>query len=118
MNSSFGAGGAVASRTVTSLYHTKSSLAVFSSFTYTYHEVGNRTAVEELDSRVTWTHDNTYQLTAEHRTGTSPFAIKHSYDALGNRLEESLLYRATAELLGSKTWIVGCGVIGGLQHDN
>jgi YD repeat-containing protein len=72
---------------VTKLYNLKSDGTVLSSFDYAYDKVGNRTAVLEADgSRVTWSYDNTYQLTGEHRTGTSPYRDTYTYDPSGNRL--------------------------------
>ena len=77
---------------LTRLANLKSDGSIISRFTYTYDNAGNRTtevrSEPALDSRTTFSYDNTYQLTSEHRTGTSPFAITHTYDALGNRLEE------------------------------
>jgi YD repeat-containing protein len=72
---------------LTKLYNLKSDGSVISSFDYSYDKVGNRTAVLEADgSRVTWSYDATYQLTGEHRTGTSAYRDTYSYDPTGNRL--------------------------------
>jgi RHS repeat-associated protein len=35
--------------------------------------------------RVTYTYDNDYRLTREHRTGSTPFDITYTYDDAGNR---------------------------------
>ncbi len=68
------------------MYNLKSTGAVISSFDYVYDNVSNRTSVKESTDRVTWTYDNTYQLTAEHRDGANAYAHTFTYDALGNRL--------------------------------
>ncbi|MCA9031259.1 MAG: hypothetical protein KDA66_10645, partial [Planctomycetaceae bacterium] len=41
--------------------------------------------VEADGSRVTWLYDNTYQLTGEHRSGTTPYRNTFTYDSRGNR---------------------------------
>jgi uncharacterized protein RhaS with RHS repeats len=33
-----------------------------------------------------WSYDATYQLTGEHRTGSSPYLDTYTYDPTGNRL--------------------------------
>ena len=60
--------------------------ATISSFDYVYNDAGNRTRIAEADgSRVTWSYDDTYQLLAEYRTGTSPYRNTFAYDPAGNR---------------------------------
>ncbi len=60
---------------------------MISRFDYGYDKTGNRTGVLEADgSRVTWSYDATYQLTGDHRTGTTPYRDTYTYDAAGNRL--------------------------------
>ena len=72
---------------VTNLFHLKSDNSVFSAFTYTYDKTGNRTqVVEDTGDRVTWTYDDTYQLTREHRSGTDAYNVTYTYDPVGNRL--------------------------------
>ena len=69
------------------LANLRSDNSVISKFDYQYDAVGNRIASLEADnSRVTYTYDNAYQLTGEHRTGTSPYDNRFSYDSTGNRL--------------------------------
>ena len=76
-----------AASNLTRLANLKSDGTTISSFDYDYNKVGNRTAVQEADgSRVTWSYDATYQLTGEHRTGSTPYRDTYTYDASGNRL--------------------------------
>ncbi|MCA8990770.1 MAG: RHS repeat-associated core domain-containing protein [Planctomycetaceae bacterium] len=71
---------------LTTLANLKSDNTVISKFDYQYDAVGNRKSVVEADgSRVTWLYDNTYQLTGEHRTGTTPYRNTFTYDSRGNR---------------------------------
>lgn len=64
----------------------KSDGSIISQFDYQYDKAGSRTAVLEADgSRVTWSYDVTYQLTAEHRTGNTPYRNTFTFDAGGNR---------------------------------
>jgi RHS repeat-associated protein len=57
-----------------------------SSFAYRVDGVGNRQGVTESDgTRVTWSYDNTYQLTHEQRSGKNAYNVTYSYDAVGNR---------------------------------
>ncbi|MGD9712405.1 MAG: RHS repeat domain-containing protein [Thermomicrobiales bacterium] len=71
---------------LTRLANLKSDGTTISSFDYAYDNTGNRTAVLEADgSRVTWSYDTTYQLTGEHRTGTTPYRNTFTYDPAGNR---------------------------------
>ncbi len=72
---------------LTRLANLKSDGTTISSFGYKYDKVGHRTAVLEADgSRVTWSYDATYQLTGEHRTGSSAYRDTYTYDPTGNRL--------------------------------
>ncbi|REJ91913.1 MAG: RHS repeat protein [Planctomycetota bacterium] len=72
---------------LTRLANLKSDGTTISSFNYDYDKVGNRTVVLEADgSRVTWSYDATYQLTGEHRTGSTPYRDTYTYDPAGNRL--------------------------------
>ena len=88
----------------------KSDNTVVSRFTYAYDNVGNRSAVAESDgSRVTWTYDDTYQLTRERRSGAVSFDVTYTYDAVGNRLAQidsaartTYAYDAANELLTAK----------------
>ena len=48
--------------------------------------MSNRTSVVETNGdRVTWTYDDTYQLTREQRSGANAYDTKFTYDALGTR---------------------------------
>ena len=54
----------------TGVSNKKSDASVIASFGYNYDEVGNRTGVTEANGdKVTWSYDNTYQLTRERRDG-------------------------------------------------
>jgi RHS repeat-associated protein len=71
---------------LTVLANMDSSAAYISRFDYEYDDVGNRKNVLEVSGdRVTWSYDNTYQLTAEHRSGSNAYAQTFTYDAAGNR---------------------------------
>ena len=49
---------------MTALRNLKSDLSVISVFTYSYDTIGNRTGVQEANGDlVTWSYDETYQLT-------------------------------------------------------
>ena len=72
---------------LTNLYNLKSDGSVISNFDYGYDNTENRTHVVEANGdRVTWSYDDTYQLTAEHRSGPNAYAHTFSYDPAGNRL--------------------------------
>ncbi len=76
-----------AASNLTTLCNLKDTGTVISRFDYGYDKTGNRTGVLEADgSRVTWSYDATYQLTGDHRTGTTPYRDTYTYDAAGNRL--------------------------------
>ena len=75
-----------AANRLTKLANLKSDGTTISSFEYKYDRAGNRTSVLEADgSRVTWSYDATYQLLAEHRTGSTPYRNTFTYDSRGNR---------------------------------
>ena len=75
------------SSVITQITHRKSDNSVIQTLDYTYDSVGNRISLAESDGgHVTWFYDNSYQLTAEHRTGTITHAATFSYDPAGNRL--------------------------------
>ena len=58
------------------------------SYASTYSPAGRRTQITESDGSVeTYAYDAKGRLAAEARTGTNPFSITHSYDAVGNRLQ-------------------------------
>ena len=64
-----------------------STNTTLSSFSYALDAVGNRKRVVEVTgNRVTWTYDNTYQLTNEQRSGSNSYNITYTYDPVGNRL--------------------------------
>ena len=47
---------------------------MISSFDYRYNDIGNQVAVGKASGdRVTWTYDDTSQLTSEHHSGTNAF---------------------------------------------
>jgi YD repeat-containing protein len=63
--------------------------AVISIFTYSYDAAGNRTGVAEANGdRVTWSYDETSQLTREQRAGDHAYDVTYSYDPVGNRLTQ------------------------------
>jgi YD repeat-containing protein len=69
------------------LRNLKSDQSIISIFTYTYDAVGNRLGVSEANGDlVTWSYDETYQLTREQRTGANVYDITYTYDGVGNRL--------------------------------
>jgi len=69
------------------LANIRSSGTTISSFEYSYDGAGNRLGVVEANGdRVTWTYDNTYQLTRERRSGANAYDITYTYDGVGNRL--------------------------------
>jgi YD repeat-containing protein len=69
----------------TAVRNLKSDRSVISIFTY--DNAGNRSAVAEASGDlVTWSCDNTYQLTREQRSGTNSYDITYTYDPVGNRL--------------------------------
>jgi len=71
---------------MTGVTNRKSDATVISSFGYNYDEVGNRTWVTEANGdKVTWSYDNTYQLTRERRDGDYSYDVTYTYDAVGNR---------------------------------
>ncbi|MEQ9586379.1 MAG: RHS repeat-associated core domain-containing protein [Parvibaculaceae bacterium] len=60
---------------------------MISSFDYRYNDINNRMAVGEASGdRVTWTYDNSSQLTSEHRSGANACRNTFVYDPVGNRL--------------------------------
>jgi RHS repeat-associated protein len=71
---------------VTFLGNYKSDGTAISSFADAWDASGNRTSRVEADgNRVTWSYDNTYQLTRERRSGANSYDVTYSYDASGNR---------------------------------
>jgi YD repeat-containing protein len=72
---------------LTGQFNRKADGTMISSFEYQLDPTGNRTAVAEATGqRTTWSYDETYQLTNEHRSGTGGFNTTHVYDPAGNRL--------------------------------
>ena len=60
------------------------------SFSYQYNAVNNRVgAIESGGSNVSFANDAISQLVSEIRTGTNPYSISYSFDALGNRVSEN-----------------------------
>ena len=71
---------------MTELSNRTSGGAVLSSFDYSYDNVGNRTGLVEANgNRVTWSYDNTDQLTRERRSG-----IVGVGDVVGDQLKSQL----------------------------
>jgi RHS repeat-associated protein len=71
---------------LTELRNVQSDGTVLSSFAYTCDAVGNRTQVVEANGDVvSWSYDNTYQLTNERRSGANAYNVTYTYDAVGNR---------------------------------
>jgi len=59
---------------LTAQYNLTSSATIISSFDYEYDKTGNRTSVVEANGdRVTWSYDDTYQLTNEQRSGANAY---------------------------------------------
>jgi YD repeat-containing protein len=60
---------------------------LISGYSYQLDPAGNRTSVLEGDGvRVTWTYDQTSQLTSEHRSGAHAYFHTFTYNGAGNRL--------------------------------
>ena len=95
---------------LTRLANLKSDGTVISRFDYGYDAVRNRTRVVEADGNlVTWTYDNTYQLTRERRSGADSYDVTYTYDPAGNRgtmlqsaVTTTYVYDAANELLTLK----------------
>jgi len=74
---------------LTAVRNLKSDRSVISVFTYSYDSIGNRTGVQEANGDlVTWSYDETYQLTREQRSGDNAYDTTFSYDGVGNRLTQ------------------------------
>jgi len=72
---------------LTALRNLKSDRSVLSIFSYSYDNVGNRNGVAEANGDlVTWSYDNSYQLTREQRSGSNAYDVTYTYDSVGNRL--------------------------------
>jgi RHS repeat-associated protein len=57
-----------------------------SSYSYSYDALGNRQRVlEATGDIVTWTYDNSSQLTRERRSGLHAYNVSYNYDPIGNR---------------------------------
>jgi RHS repeat-associated protein len=89
------------------LANIKSDGTTISSFDYRYDAAGNRDRlIESSGVRVTWTYDNTYQLTREQRGGANSYDTTYVYDAAaGNRtlkidggVRTTSAYNATNEI--------------------
>jgi YD repeat-containing protein len=62
------------------LANIKSDGTTISSFYYALDAVGNRTRVVEVDgTRVTWSHDNSYQLKRETRSAVNGYDVTYSF---------------------------------------
>jgi len=71
---------------VTDITHFQSDDTVLAGQSYQYDPVGNKLRVAESSGdRVTWTYDENNRLISEHRTGTQPYRITHTYDLADNR---------------------------------
>lgn len=64
--------------------------SVLSSFAYELNRAGIRTSVTEYEgSKVAYGYDKLNRLVSETRTGSHPYSIVYSYDAVGNRLTQT-----------------------------
>ena len=71
-----------------SLTHRNAGNVVLQSFTNAYTPAGRRSQVTEQDGSVeAYSYDASGRLIAEVRTGSTPFNITHTYDAVGNRTQ-------------------------------
>ena len=71
---------------MTRIANLKSDNSVISQFDYQYDPVGNKIQITTASgSLTTYSYDNTYKLTAEHRTGPNPYQNNYAYDSTGNR---------------------------------
>jgi len=71
---------------LTRLSNLKPDNTTLSSFRDTWDNGGNRTSrIENNGDRVTWSYDDTYQLTRERRSGANAYDVTYSYDGAGNR---------------------------------
>ena len=81
---------------------------IISSFDYSCDNVGNRaTVVESNGDRVTWSYDNTYQVTREQRSGAHSYDSTFTYDAVGNRLVQQ-----DSGTLTTYTYLCPCQLVG------
>jgi len=95
---------------ISALRNLKSDRSAISVFTYSYDAIGNRTGVQEASGDlVTWSYDETYQLTREQRSGGNAYDTTYTYDPVGNRLTQvssgattTYSYDAANELLTSE----------------
>ena len=72
----------------TSVSHKTGGGTVLHSFSTTYSPSGRRTKIIELDGAVdNFSYDSRGRLSTETRTGTNPYSISHTYDAVANRLQ-------------------------------
>ena len=68
------------------LANLKSDGTTFSSFVDRWDGANNRLGrVESSGNILTWSYDNTYQLTREQRSGANSYDISYLYDAASNR---------------------------------
>ena len=94
-----------------SIEYRTASEALLASFVSTYDNAGNRLSVTEADGSVTsYSYDADDQLLSEERTGTHPYFISYSYDALGNRtgkvengVATTYVYAAVNRLMSEQT---------------
>ncbi|MCW3054245.1 MAG: repeat-containing protein, partial [Chthonomonadales bacterium] len=87
---------------LTSVTNKNSGGTTLSSFSYTLDTDGRKTAVSEADgSAVSFGYDWGGRLTSETRTGTNPYSISYTVDAVGNRTSQTIGSATTAFTLNS-----------------
>ncbi|HTE20981.1 MAG TPA: hypothetical protein VK689_21660, partial [Armatimonadota bacterium] len=95
---------------LTVLEHRQSTNAVLARYEYTRGLTGHTTiATQPGNHSVTYTYDNVYQLTAEVRTGSSPYSYSYSYDATSNRLTKVSGGVTTTSTYGDNNQILTSG---------
>ncbi|MCP4871400.1 MAG: RHS repeat protein [Proteobacteria bacterium] len=76
---------------LTQIDHFDSTAALSQQHIYTLNALGSRTQVQELDgTTVDWTYDSAHRLVEEVRTGVAARTASWVYDAVGNRIEQTI----------------------------
>ena len=84
---------------LTHIEHFDASGATMAAFEYALDAVGNRVGVTEADgSTVDWTYDAAHRLVAEERAGAVSRSGSWVYDAVGNRIEQTVDAVTTSRL--------------------